>query len=137
MAALTRDYETSRLAYQSLLDKKISAKMATDMERSDNSERFTVADPAREPSKPVKPRRLAYLAAAAVAALAAGLGLALGLEWRRNQFLGEWELPPHIRILGRIPHIRPAAKSAAALAVPFALATSMFLAATLRTGGLI
>src|SRR5437660_9710096 len=52
MAALTRDYETSKANYRSLLDKKISAGMASEMERSNQSERFTVADPARVPQMP-------------------------------------------------------------------------------------
>ncbi len=109
MASLTRDYETSKLAYQSLLDKKIAATIATDMERSDNSERFTVADPARRPTKPVKPKRGLYLFMAGVGALALGLSLALAVEVRRNRVLGEWELPTQVRVLARIP-IMPASR---------------------------
>ncbi len=125
MAALTRDYETSRIAYQSLLDKKLSAKMATDMERSDNSERFTVADPAREPSKPVKPKRLVFLAAAVLAGLAIGLAIALGLELKKDVFLGEWELPQNIRVLGRIPTIQTDTTRVAILGISLLLASSL------------
>lgn len=106
LAALTRDYETSKANYHSLLDKKINASMATDMERSDQSERFTIADPARVPAKPVKPRRLLLYPAAALGAFAFSLALFFGLELKKNLFLGEWELPPDLRVLGRIATIQ-------------------------------
>ena len=102
MASLLRDYQTSKLTYQSLLEKKLSADMATDMERSDSSERFTIADPPRRPTKPVKPKRLVYLAGAAIGSFCLSLLMALGLELSRGRFLGEWELPETATVLGRI-----------------------------------
>jgi hypothetical protein len=105
MAALTRDYETSKQNYQSLLDKKNSATMASDMERSEQSERFTVADPARVPEKPVKPRRELMYLLSSVGSLALCIVLAVGIEARKARFLGEWELPSTITVLGRIPEI--------------------------------
>jgi succinoglycan biosynthesis transport protein ExoP len=57
MAGLTRDYEITKANYRSLLDKKIAAEMATDMERREKSERFTIVDPARVPARPFKPKR--------------------------------------------------------------------------------
>jgi uncharacterized protein involved in exopolysaccharide biosynthesis len=109
MLGLTRDYETSKANYRSLLDKKMSAEMAEDMERGNQSERFTVADPAHVPSTPVKPRRLTYTAAAALLALALSLGLAMFIELRRGVVLGEWELPSGYPVLGRIGCITPSA----------------------------
>ena len=44
-AALTRDYEMSKTNYKSLLDKKLAAGMATDMEKRQQGERFTMLDP--------------------------------------------------------------------------------------------
>ena len=115
MSALTRDYETSKVNYRSLFDKKISAEMAEDMERSEQSERFTIADQARVPMKPVRPKRAMLFAAAALAALALAIGLALAFEIHKNAFLGEWELPAAIGVLGRIPNMSGAARDSAGM----------------------
>lgn len=109
MLGLSRDYETWKANYRSLLDKKMSAEMAEDMERGNQSERFTVADPAHVPSTPVKPRRPVYTAAAGLLAFALGLGLALFIELRRGVVLGEWELPAGYPVMGRIGCITPLA----------------------------
>ncbi|MCE7875638.1 hypothetical protein DYH09_35455 [bacterium CPR1] len=42
---------------------------------------------------------------AVVVGLVLSLAWALGIELRKDQFLGEWELPPHVQILGRVPTI--------------------------------
>ncbi len=115
MAALTRDYETSKMNYRSLFDKKISAEMAEDMERSEQSERFTIADQARVPMKPVKPRRSLLFVAAVLFALAIAIGLAIAFELKKNAFLGEWELPATVGVLGRIPNIAGEAGSHAGM----------------------
>lgn len=105
MAALTRDYETAKSNYRSLLDKKTSADMATEMERRQKAERFMVLDPAQVPEKPSKPKRGLLMALSAVLGLAAGIAAVIGKEWNKNLLLGEWELPPGVPILGRIPQI--------------------------------
>jgi polysaccharide chain length determinant protein (PEP-CTERM system associated) len=112
LTALSRDYEIAKANYKSLLDKRIAADMATDLEHRQQGERFTMIDPAQPPAKPFSPDRLAW----------AGLGCALSLliavvagvarEMKRNVLLGEWELPPDIAILGRITAIVPAAEAA-------------------------
>lgn len=102
MASLTRDYETSKGNYRSLLDKKISAEMATEMEKSQQSERFTVLERARPPEAPIKPRRRAMYIAGALGGLALGLALSLARELKKDVFLGEWELPAQILVLGRV-----------------------------------
>jgi uncharacterized protein involved in exopolysaccharide biosynthesis len=105
MASITRDYENSKQNYRSLLDKKASALMAAAMERRQQSERFTLQDPARVPSKPIKPNRPVLIAVAALAGLILGVGVALALEFHKGQLLGEWELPAGITVLGRVPMI--------------------------------
>jgi len=102
MSALTRDYETSKGNYRSLLDKKISAEMASEMEKSQQSERFTVLERARPPETPIKPRRRAMYIAGALGGLALGLALSLARELKKDVFLGEWELPAKVLVLGRI-----------------------------------
>jgi hypothetical protein len=106
MAQLTRDYDTAKANYRSLLDKKFSAKMATEMEVDRISEQFAVADPAEEPMRPVKPNRRLLYAGGWLLGLALGLALAFGLELRRATLLGEWELPAGVAVLGRLPVIR-------------------------------
>lgn len=118
MAQITRDYEMSKANYKSLLDKRLSAEMATDMERRQKSERFTILDSARIPEIPVKPKKPMLAAAGALGALLVSLALAFVIEQRKGLFLGEWELPPNSLVLGRLPEIQfhaaePAKPSAA------------------------
>jgi polysaccharide biosynthesis transport protein len=103
MAQLLRDYETSKTNYRMLLDKKISAEMSTEMERRQKSERFTVIDPARMPLKPVSPNRPVLYAAGCLAGLLIGIAMAALLGLRKDLFLGEWELPAGVAVLGRLP----------------------------------
>jgi uncharacterized protein involved in exopolysaccharide biosynthesis len=103
MAQLLRDYENSKNNYRMLLDKKLSAEMAAEMERRQKSERFTILDPARPPLRPISPNRPLLYAGGCLLGLALGVGLTLLLEWRKAVFLGEWELPGGILVLGRLP----------------------------------
>jgi hypothetical protein len=105
MASLTRDYEMSKLNYKSLLDKQMSAEMATDMERRQHAERFTLLDPAIVSQVPFKPNRPLLGGLAVALALALGLGAGLGNELRKQCILGEWELPAGTPVIGRLPVI--------------------------------
>jgi polysaccharide biosynthesis transport protein len=105
MAQVTRDYEISKANYRSLLDKQLSAEMSTDMERRQKSERFTLLDPARVPEKPVKPNRPLLYALGSLSGLVVGLAFGLGRELKQDVVLGEWELPPGIPVLGRLPYL--------------------------------
>lgn len=106
MAELTRDYEESKSNYKSLLDKKVAASMATDMERRQEGERFTLLDPPRVPEKPISPK-MPLLLIGCVASVVLGLGLAAATETKKNAVLGEWELPEGTPVLGRVPYIEP------------------------------
>jgi len=106
MAGVTRDYEISRANYKSLLDKKLAAEMATELEKRQKAERFTVLDPARVPEKPFQPNRPLLSALASLAGLVIGIAIAIGKEFKKNTFLGEWELPPDTVVLGRVARIR-------------------------------
>jgi len=106
LAVITRDYDTSKVNYQSLLNKKLAADVATDMEKWHKSQKFTMLDPARVPQRPTKPRRIILIGTGSLLSLAIGLGLAFLLELKRNALLGEWELPSDLVILGRIPKMK-------------------------------
>jgi uncharacterized protein involved in exopolysaccharide biosynthesis len=111
MAGLTRDYQMSKENYASLLDKKMAADMALDMERRQQSERFEVLDRAQVPQKPIKPKRPQLYAGGTALGLALALALGLIAELRRNVVLGEWELPEGTAILGRLPYIEVPVRS--------------------------
>jgi len=103
LASLTRDYETSKANYKSLLDKKLAAEMAANMERWQKAERFVMLDVARVPEKPTSPNRVMFMAAGLIMSLVLAAGVAFLLETRRNVFLGEWELPAGTVVVGRVP----------------------------------
>jgi capsular polysaccharide biosynthesis protein len=69
---LSRDYESTRNTYDSLLARRQQAQLAENLEKRQKSEQFRVLDEARVPTKPWKPRRLLILLAGM------GLGLAVG-----------------------------------------------------------
>lgn len=103
LASLTRDYEITRTNYQSLLDKKLAAEMATEMERRQKAERFTLLEAARVPEQPVRPNRPLWLTLGILFSLVLGIAVALAIELPGGTILGEWELPSHVAILGRVP----------------------------------
>lgn len=112
MAQVTRDYEMSKANYKSLQDKIFAADMATEMERRQKSERFTVLDPAQVPEKPVSPNRPLFLGLGFMGAVAFSIGLWLFMGIRKNKFLGEWELPEGVAVLGRIPPLPTSGQAA-------------------------
>ena len=111
MAQITRDYEMSKANYKSLLDKKMAAEMSLDMERRQQSERFTIVDRAQLPEKPIKPKRPQLYAAGWALGLVLALLVGFSAELRQNVILGEWELPPGTPILARLPYIEVPVKS--------------------------
>ena len=58
LADLTRDYDQARTTYADLLGKKNDSAIATDLERAQQGEQFTVLDPPSFPSSPYFPNRL-------------------------------------------------------------------------------
>ncbi len=109
LAELTRNYETSRQSYQSLLDKTLSAGMSEDLERKQQAERFTVLDPASTPEKPYKPKRLPIIAGAIVLSVILSVGATVGINLLKGAVKSEADLntmlPPKVRIIGTIPPI--------------------------------
>jgi polysaccharide chain length determinant protein (PEP-CTERM system associated) len=53
--ALKRDYENIKETYNSLLERKLEADIAVNMEKRQQGEQFRILDPARLPDKPVSP----------------------------------------------------------------------------------
>jgi polysaccharide chain length determinant protein (PEP-CTERM system associated) len=82
MTELMRDYETLQNTYTSLLGRKEESKTAADLERRQIGEQFKILDPAREPEKPISPKRPQLYAMGTIIGLALGVGLAALLEYR-------------------------------------------------------
>ena len=77
LADIKRDYTISLQNYQSLLEKKLSARLAENLEKRQKGEKFRVIDPANLPQRPYKPDRviITFMGLAIGGALGAGLAL--------------------------------------------------------------
>lgn len=80
LADISRDYDMSLKNYQSLLEKKLSARLAENMEKRQKGERFRIIDPANLPEKPYKPDRFRIILMGMMAGLGAGMGLVFFFE---------------------------------------------------------
>ncbi len=67
--------------YDDLMEKLMESKVAEGLEKAQMGERFTIIDPARLPTKPFKPNRLAILLIGLVLGVGAGIGLAALREY--------------------------------------------------------
>jgi uncharacterized protein involved in exopolysaccharide biosynthesis len=107
IALIMRDHASLSAEYQSLLNKSAQAKISTDMELRQKSERFAINDPAHVPGKPNSPDRVVLNIIGSVIGLGLGLLVALGQEFHRNRLLGAWELPEETPVLVHVPRIVP------------------------------
>jgi polysaccharide chain length determinant protein (PEP-CTERM system associated) len=75
LLTLKRDYENTQESYNSLLNRRLEAEIAVNMEKKQQGEQFRIIDPAALPRIPVSPdmRKLFLIS------MAAGLGLGGGL----------------------------------------------------------
>jgi len=131
MAAITRDYESSKAYYKSLTEKKESAEMATEMELRQVAEKFTVLDNARVPEKPYSPNRPLFAGLGCAASLLFGFAFAVVKELKSGCLLGEWELPAHVAAICRVPHIDYVPTSARPGRLRLALVSSALISLTL------
>ena len=76
LAELTQEYNQSRQNYEELLGKKNDSALATDMEREQQGEQFTLLDPPGRPNSPYFPNRLLTTLGGVAAGLMAALALA-------------------------------------------------------------
>jgi hypothetical protein len=102
-----RDYESLRTHYTSLLDKKLSAQMASALETHQKAERFLILDAAVTPDRPFSPNRPFICLAGLIGGLLGGIGLATILEMGDEALRSESEVA---RISGKpllagIPHL--------------------------------
>lgn len=99
ISALMRDYDNLRGHYSSLVDKKLSAEMAKELEGRQQGERFVILDAAPVPQSPAGPNRILIGAGALLLGIVAGVALALGMEFNDESVRSEHEAAT---ILGKI-----------------------------------
>ena len=75
LLSLNRDYENIKETYNSLLERKLEADIAVNMEKKQQGEQFRILDPARMPDKPVSPNMNKLFLLCVVAGLFFGGGL--------------------------------------------------------------
>ncbi len=86
---LTRDYQTAQGFYDDLLGKMNQSKMATDLEKRQEGEQFSVMDQANLPDAPFSPKRGVFLGSGAAFGLVLGLLVSGLLEYRDTSLRSE------------------------------------------------
>jgi polysaccharide biosynthesis transport protein len=107
LALITRDYETTREMFRSLLAKRGEAEVAAELEQRQKGERFRVIEQARLPERAAGPNRLRLLIVGLVLALgAAGVAVILAEQvdtsYRRAE---EVRATAGVPVLSTIPRI--------------------------------
>jgi len=107
LTALTRDYDTVRKSYESLLGKQEDSKVAAALEQRQIGETFKMLDRARLPEGPVSPNRPMIDLMGALAGLGVGLGLIALLEYKDNGLHSEDDVRSVLQlpVLAAIPVI--------------------------------
>jgi polysaccharide chain length determinant protein (PEP-CTERM system associated) len=80
--SITRDYQTAQAFYDDLLKKMNESKMATDLERRQQGEQFSVMDQPNLPDSPTFPKRGVFVGGGLVAGLILGTILVAWREYR-------------------------------------------------------
>jgi polysaccharide chain length determinant protein (PEP-CTERM system associated) len=77
LLSLTRDYDNIKNSYESLLDKRLNARLYENLEKSQQGESFTIIERALPPTSPYSPNRLLVLGLGLIAGGLLGLLAAL------------------------------------------------------------
>jgi len=103
---LVRDYDNMQRNYQSLLDKRLNARIAENLEKKQQGEQFRIIDRANLPDRPYKPDTFRIMMAGLVLGCGLGGGVALLFEQLRRGFQDGDEAEQYLGfpILGVISH---------------------------------
>jgi polysaccharide chain length determinant protein (PEP-CTERM system associated) len=86
---LSRDYDTATKNYDSLLTKKQSSQMATELEHQQQGEQFRIMDLANLPDAPTFPNRTRFALGGLAAGIALGIAIVAFLEFRDKSLRSE------------------------------------------------
>lgn len=105
---LDRDYHNLRENYKTLLDKKLNARLAENLEKRQKGEQFRVLDPANLPTKPEKPNRLNIMLVGLALGCGAGIGWVFVLESLKPVFRRSEDVESYLqlKVLASIPNFR-------------------------------
>jgi uncharacterized protein involved in exopolysaccharide biosynthesis len=107
MAALMREYNSTKQNYETLLKKSQEALQAENLEKRQKGEQFRVIDPARVPEKPFSPDIPKTMLISLLAGLGAGLAAVFLREQMDRSFYDatDVEITLGIKVLATIPKI--------------------------------
>jgi polysaccharide chain length determinant protein (PEP-CTERM system associated) len=106
LLSLTRDYDNIKKSYDSLLEKRLNARLAENLEKSQQAEQFTILEKAIPPDVPSGPNALVILAAGLAFGGVLGLCLAVVLELMDSTYPDPDSLQtafPGVPVLATIP----------------------------------
>jgi polysaccharide chain length determinant protein (PEP-CTERM system associated) len=106
LLSLSRDYENIKRSYESLLTKRIDARLAENLEKSRQGEQFTILEKAVPPSEPYAPKLLFFLAGGLAFGALLGLAAALLREQTDSTYDDAEDLQqafPGVPVLATIP----------------------------------
>ena len=95
---LRRDYNQANNTYQALLQKKLQAELAENLERTQKGEQFVILDPANLPQKPFEPNVRKIFSVGFMLALACGFGLAFLREYLDPTFWSSKDLESAVEL---------------------------------------
>jgi polysaccharide chain length determinant protein (PEP-CTERM system associated) len=107
LLSLKRDYENMQALYNSLLNRRLEAELAANMERKQKGEQFRIVDPASLPQKPSDPNMKKMFVLFVFAGLGIGGGLIFLQRMTDNSLssLEEIESVSQLKVVAAIPPI--------------------------------
>lgn len=107
LLSLKRDYENMQALYNSLLNRRLEAELAANMERKQKGEQFRIVDPASLPQKPSEPNMKKVFILFVFAGLGVGGGLIFLQQMMDNSLssLEEIESVSQLKVIATIPPI--------------------------------
>lgn len=107
LSRLTREVESNREVYQSLLQQTQGSEIEQALQRTAAEFKFKIIEPAIKPIKPVKPNRIRLMLMAIAAGAAIGGGLIFLLEYMDHSFKTVEDIEEYLKlpVLGTMPKI--------------------------------